>query len=313
MNLPQRIGPTAMVESKDIGAEIELVLQNSLYPGASLPSIRMVKAYCRAAQLDPMQKPVHIVPMWDQKASQMRDVIMPGINLYRIQAARSGAFAGVSEPTFGPMVDQVIGGVKVSFPEWASVTVRRIMGNNHIAEFTAREYWIENYAEKGGKEKSVAPNKMWMKRTRGQIAKCAEAQALRKAFPEVGSAPTAEEMEGRTIADFGDVIEDATPTPRGPQRKSEQRPQADQPADHQPADEQGPSDDQPANTESSGQPASGDAAPLINAGQVKYLQAKIKAAGVDESSILARFEIGALAELDTVQFDLLKSELLGMS
>lgn len=109
------------------------------------------------------------------------------------------------------------------------------------------------------------------------------------------------------------VTADPALVKRGPQRKSEQRPPADKPADHQPTDEQGPSDDQPANTESSGQPASGDAAPLINAGQVKYLQAKIKAAGVEESSILARFEIGALAELDTVQFDLLKSELLGMS
>jgi hypothetical protein len=40
---------------------------------------------------------------------------------------------------------------------------------------------------------------MWLKRSRGQLAKCAEAQALRKAFPEVGAQPTAEEMEGKII------------------------------------------------------------------------------------------------------------------
>ena len=68
-----------------------------------------------------------------------------------------------------------------------------------IAEFTAREFWTENYATKGGQEKSIAPNAMWTKRPRGQIAKCASAQALRIAFPEIASAPTADEMEGKQI------------------------------------------------------------------------------------------------------------------
>jgi hypothetical protein len=38
---------------------------------------------------------------------------------------------------------------------------------------------------------------MWFKRPYGQISKCAEAQALRKAFPELGSQATADEMEGK--------------------------------------------------------------------------------------------------------------------
>ncbi len=59
------------------------VLQSSLYPGANASSIKMVMGYCRAAGLDPMQKPVHIVPMWDKNTKSMRDVVMPGVNLYR--------------------------------------------------------------------------------------------------------------------------------------------------------------------------------------------------------------------------------------
>lgn len=176
------------------------VLRNSLYPGSTDESIKLVLGYCKASGLDPMQKPVHIVPMWDSKARVTRDVVMPGIGLYRTQAARSGQFAGMSEPKFGPMVTQKLGVREVTFPEWCKVTAYRQLPSGHVAEFTAVEYWIENYAVKGGKEHDQSPNAMWSKRVRGQLAKCTQAQALRMAFPEaVGSAPTAEEMEGKTI------------------------------------------------------------------------------------------------------------------
>lgn len=50
---------------------------------------------------------------------------------------------------------------------------------------------------------------MWTRRPYAQLAGCAEARALRKAFPELGSAPTADEMEGKEI-DMGaaEVIRD---------------------------------------------------------------------------------------------------------
>jgi phage recombination protein Bet len=182
-------------------AELLEVLQSSLYPGASLASIKMVLGYCKASGLDPMQKPVHIVPMWDAKAKQMRDVVMPGIGLYRTQAARTGC-AGVTEPEFGPDVTEVIGNVHITYPAWCRVTVKRKLAGGDIVEFTAKEFWKENYAVKGGPEKSIAPNAMWQKRPYGQIAKCAEAQALRKAFPEIGSEPTADEMVGKVLNEY---------------------------------------------------------------------------------------------------------------
>ena len=197
-------------------AEMMKVLQSSLYPGAAPDSIKMVLGYCKAAGLDPMQKPVHIVPMWDSKAGCNRDVIMPGIGLYRTQAARSGC-AGVSEPEFGPDFSENIGGTTVIYPAWCRVTVKRRLQTGEVVEFTAKEFWKENYAVKGGKERSIAPNAMWLKRPYGQIAKCAEAQALRKAFPEIGSEPTADEMMGKTINEFAEEARtalQATPAPR---------------------------------------------------------------------------------------------------
>ncbi|MEL5515486.1 hypothetical protein PTR77_24570 [Serratia bockelmannii] len=47
-------------------------------------------------------KPVHLVPMSVKDAqsgkNEWRDVVMPEIGLYRIQADRSGSYAGAHEP-----------------------------------------------------------------------------------------------------------------------------------------------------------------------------------------------------------------------
>jgi len=188
--------------------ELMNVLRNSLYPGAQDDSIKMVIGYCKASGLDPMQKPVHIVPMWDNKAKSMRDVIMPGIGSYRTQAARSGEYAGVSEPEFGPDVTEAVGGLNMTYPSWCRVVVKRLLPNGLIAEFAATERWKENYATAG--KDSQAPNAMWKRRPYAQLAKCAEAQALRKAFPEFGAQPTADEMEGKSLDDGATVIDGNT-------------------------------------------------------------------------------------------------------
>ena len=78
------------VEKKLNDVDLIRVMQNSLYPSATEDSVRMVLQYCIAAGYDPIQKPVHIVPMYDKASKGMRDVIMPGIGLYKMQAARTG-------------------------------------------------------------------------------------------------------------------------------------------------------------------------------------------------------------------------------
>lgn len=189
------------------------VLESSFYPGAAPQSIQMVLGYCKAAGLDPMQRPVHIVPMYDGKTNRMRDVVMPGIGLYRTGAARTGQYAGIGDPEFGPDVTEQIGGVEITYPQWCRVTVKRALTNGSVVEFAAREFWRECYACKGGKERSIAPNAMWSRRPYGMLAKCAEAQALRKAFPELGSAPTAEEMIGQAMDLEGEAQPYSPPAP----------------------------------------------------------------------------------------------------
>lgn len=183
-------------------------LQNSLYPGAKTESVQMVLDYCRAAGLNPMLKPVHIVPMNVKIAGtskyEWRDVVMPGIAHYRVQASRSGEYVGKSEPVFGPDIEIDLQGTKMTVPKTCTVTVYRKVGGTQCP-FVATELWMENYATAG--RDTIAPNTMWRKRPYGQLAKVAEAQALRMAFPElIGGANTAEEMEGKQIENDADLI-----------------------------------------------------------------------------------------------------------
>lgn len=190
----------------DQAAAIRSALKSSLYPGATDDSVEMVLAYCQAAKLDPMTKPVHIVPIWipEKKVDNrvvspagMRDVVMPGIELYRTKAHRTGEYAGQDEAEFGPTISEKLSGVDVRYPEWCRVTVYRIIKDQRVP-YSAKVYWLETYAT--AKRDTDAPNAMWKKRPFGQLEKCAEALALRKAFPEaVGAQPTAEEMEGKVM------------------------------------------------------------------------------------------------------------------
>lgn len=276
------------------------VLRSSLYPGAKDESIKMVIGYCQASGLDPMQKPVHIVPMSvkqkDAKGKDEyveRDVIMPGIGLYRVQAARSGEYGGISEPEFGPTVtlnyeEEVWTGrgderssskkaAAITYPEWCKVTVKRVVGDR-LVEFTAIEYWLENYATQN--RYTSAPNAMWKKRPRGQLVKCTEAQALRKAFPEIGAQPTAEEIEGKTFEDTGLVIDSTATRVTQPERKSEKTKKA--------APEKAVEPSQPQQAQQQ-EGAGGDDGPVLTDGMKRQVRANMTKAGVTDEQLLKKY------------------------
>lgn len=120
------------------------------------------------------------------------------------------------------------------------------------------------------------------------------------------------------LEDFSPVEKTADPAiARGPQRRAKEAPAAanDVPADtsaqtegNPPADEQAPPEEKPTPPATTQAPPAG----VINAGQVKYLQGKLKAAGIDEASIVERFQLAGLEHMSLAEFDTLKSELLAM-
>jgi phage recombination protein Bet len=214
MNAVAQIQPSRLPIAPAIAKEFDIqptewrVLVDQIFPAAkSVESVMMALAYCRKRNLDIFKKPVHIVPMWSSAKRQMVETVWPGIAEIRTTASRTGQYAGIDAVEFGPILERKFTGQTggnnaetitktVKFPEWASVVVYRIVAGVKCS-YHAKVYWEETYATMG---KSDVPNDMWAKRPRGQIDKCVEAAALRKAFPEeLGNIYAAEEMEGREI------------------------------------------------------------------------------------------------------------------
>lgn len=213
---------TELTPAQKLGIDehIYSALKNSLYPGAADESIMMVLSYCKAAKLDPLLKPVHLVPMYvtdktkpkNEKGyhpQEWRDTVMEGIGLHRIKASRTGKYIGLSAPLFGEDVKEKLGSKEINYPKTCTMTIKRKLDDGTIAEWTITQRWIENYASKG--KDDPTPNAMWSKRPYAQLAKCTEAQCLRTAFPELGSQPTAEEMEGKQLDNAFDDEPKANP------------------------------------------------------------------------------------------------------
>jgi len=162
-----------------------MALTTAIYPNAqTTESVVLALSYCKARKLDPFKRCIHIVPIWDNQKRCLVDTVWPGIGELRTTAHRTKNYAGRDKTEFGPMMEQTWGSgnesVTVKFPEWAQVTVYRNVKGQRVAYAGSQVYWLETY----GSHKNGAPNSMWQKRPRGQIDKCAEASALRSAFPE---------------------------------------------------------------------------------------------------------------------------------
>lgn len=304
-------------------AEQLAAIESSLYPGAKPESIKLVIANCRAQVLDPMTKPFHIVPMQVRQRRRngegseyvWRDVVMPGIELYRIKAARTGAYAGLDPAQWGDDITETLGGeeklewdedqrrkvakgrwetVQITYPEWCEVTVYRIVQGVRCAFPSGRVYWKETYATAG--RGTSLPNEMWRKRTRGQLEKCAEALALRRGFPEIGAMPTVEEMIGKVLdpdAGSGIVVEGAVTVEQPRPKSSKQSASTSTSAPAAPAEPNLPSST--ANGSKDGEAL--DATPL-KPNQVRIIRANLANAGMTELDLEAAFPNRSLEPKD---------------
>lgn len=193
------------IEERGIPVPTWRTLAETLYPGASPNSVLMVWDYCQARNLDPMKKPVHIVPMNVKVGDQYvwRDTVLPGIYEYRITAHRTGEYMGHEDPVYGPEIEAF--GVKA--PETCKFVVYRWNEKaKQKVPYAVTVKFVEacGTKKKGQNDATQVANGRWQRAPVQMLTKCAEAAALREAFPEeMGGTPTVEEIEGH----MPDVIE----------------------------------------------------------------------------------------------------------
>lgn len=165
------------------------VIKEQFAKGASDMELQMFIYVCRMTKLDPFSKQIHLVPRWDSKLGKDVRVVVVGIDGLRSTAERTGAYAGNTDPVFGEETEITVikkdwktkkeVETKAMVPTKATVTVKKVV-QGVICDFTATAKWTEYYpGDKSGM--------MWIKMPENMLGKCAEAKALRKAFPAVMS------------------------------------------------------------------------------------------------------------------------------
>lgn len=161
------------------------VLKDSMFKGFSESEIKFSLAVANELNLSPLLRQVHFVKRYDSKLK--RDTVTPqtGIDGFRLIADRTEKYAGSDEPIFEYDISKK--------PTKASVTVWKIV-NGVRCPFTASARWDEFYP-------GDTMGFMWKSKPHVMLGKCAESQALRKAFPAELSSIYAEEELHQSDAD----------------------------------------------------------------------------------------------------------------
>jgi phage recombination protein Bet len=184
----------AVVSTKQELPEVSLTAQDiqTLVTVGALPAgcppdvIRFFAKACAESRLSPFKRQVHLIKRWSRAGD--RYTIQTGIDGYRAIANRTGQYAGNDDCTYddGKTEFQLLS--KNMGCVTATATVYRVVGGIRCP-FAATAAW-ESYCPKEDKNAF-----MWNKMPFLMLGKCAEALALRKAFPEeLGGIYTDEEM-----------------------------------------------------------------------------------------------------------------------
>lgn len=179
------------------------VVRNTVFKNSTDEELVLFFHICKSNGISPLDRMIHPTVYTDSNGNRTLTIVT-SIDLFRSRSIDTGLEAGMDEPEFSGELKVNTENGEISVPEVCKVKVYK-HGVDRPYVGTAR--WVEFYP---GEKKGF----MWRKMPTIMLAKCAEAQARRIAFPkEIGKFYEEAEMMQVTAQIAG--VQDLTPQSTG--------------------------------------------------------------------------------------------------
>ena len=177
--------------------------------------------------LDPFAKQIYMlgrrtkIKVWNERAKRqdeewvMKYTIQTGIDGYRVTGHRLARLAGDDIAVEGPFWRGADGGWDDVWldPNRPPLAAKYIVVKNGVKYSSVAMYgeYVQTYSKDG----QQVPNSMWSKMPANQLAKCAEAAAWKKAYPNDFSGMVLEDAVQVIEAESTSVTSERVPAPKG--------------------------------------------------------------------------------------------------